>query len=57
MSKTLSLMIFTLISAAWCHDVLEDCPQVKEATLRLSIGSQTAARTGYPIVGHPTIVR
>jgi (p)ppGpp synthase/HD superfamily hydrolase len=32
-----------LISAAWCHDVLEDCPQVKEATMRLTIGNDALA--------------
>lgn len=49
-----------LISAAWCHDVLEDCPQVKEATLRLTIGNDAFAlvkEVTNPSKEHPDLPR
>lgn len=51
---------FALIAAAWCHDVLEDCPQVKEATLRLSIGNDALAlvkEVTNPSKAHPDLPR
>ena len=32
-----------LVAAAWCHDVLEDCPQVSEDELRTAIGDDALA--------------
>lgn len=32
-----------LIAAAWCHDVLEDCPQITVAELRAAIGDDALA--------------
>lgn len=51
---------FALICAAWCHDVLEDSPQVKEATLRLSIGNDALAlvkEVTNPSKHHPDLPR
>ena len=32
-----------LVAAAWCHDVIEDCPQISADTLREAIGDDALA--------------
>jgi (p)ppGpp synthase/HD superfamily hydrolase len=49
-----------LIAAAWCHDVLEDCPQVTEAELRAAIGDDALAlvrEVTNPSKGFPDLPR
>ncbi len=49
-----------LIAAAWCHDVLEDCPHITEATLRLTIGNDALAvvkEVTNPSRHHPDLPR
>jgi (p)ppGpp synthase/HD superfamily hydrolase len=51
---------FPLICAAWCHDVLEDCPQIKEGALRLAIGNDALAlvkEVTNPSKHHPGLPR
>jgi len=49
-----------LICAAWCHDMLEDCPQVAEETLRQIIGDDALAlvkEVTNPSKNHPDLPR
>jgi guanosine-3',5'-bis(diphosphate) 3'-pyrophosphohydrolase len=49
-----------LVAAAWCHDVLEDCPQVGEAELRAAIGDDALAlvrEVTNPSKGFPDLPR
>lgn len=49
-----------LIAAGWCHDVLEDCPQISEDELRQAIGEQALAivrEVTNPSKQHPELPR
>ncbi|MEK7414088.1 MAG: HD domain-containing protein [Planctomycetota bacterium] len=49
-----------LIAAGWCHDVLEDCPQITVEELRAAIGDQALAivrEVTNPSKQHPELPR
>lgn len=49
-----------LIAAGWCHDVLEDCPQVSADELRAAIGDDALAivrEVTNPSKAHPELSR
>lgn len=49
-----------LVAAAWCHDVVEDCPQVTAAELESAIGADAAAvvrEVTNPSKAHPDLPR
>ena len=49
-----------LIAAAWCHDVLEDCPQISADELRAAIGDDALAlvrEVTNPSKGFPDLPR
>lgn len=49
-----------LIAAAWCHDVIEDCPQISADQLRAAIGDDALAlvrEVTNPSKGFPDLPR
>lgn len=49
-----------LVAAAWCHDVLEDCPQISADQLRAAIGDDALAlvrEVTNPSKGFPDLPR
>lgn len=49
-----------LIAAGWCHDVIEDCPQIGQAELQAAIGDDACAivrEVTNPSKRHPELPR